>query len=94
MYFLTVIGLIATGLTTVQNFPQARKTLLTRKADDFSYVALVVNSTACTLWTFYGVMIRDVFLTVASASVASTQLMILVVKLFQKPALENMTDEL
>jgi MtN3 and saliva related transmembrane protein len=54
---VTLIGLLAGGLTTVAFLPQLLKTWKSKSAEDVSLVMLVTFCTGVGLWLIYGVMI-------------------------------------
>ncbi len=53
---LTVLGLVAGGLTTVSFVPQVRKIWKTRSAEDVSLLMFVAFCFGVSLWIAYGVM--------------------------------------
>jgi MtN3 and saliva related transmembrane protein len=54
---VTLIGLLAGGLTTVAFLPQLLKTWKSKSAEDVSLVMLVTFCSGVGLWLIYGVMI-------------------------------------
>jgi MtN3 and saliva related transmembrane protein len=51
---LTLLGLVAGGLTTASFVPQVRKIWKTRSADDVSLLMFVAFCAGVTLWLVYG----------------------------------------
>lgn len=65
--WMTAIGLAAAIGTTGAWLPQVWQTLKTRSAADFSWHYLRLFATGVFLWLVYGVLRRDVAITVANA---------------------------
>jgi MtN3 and saliva related transmembrane protein len=53
---LTLLGLLAGGLTTVSFVPQVRKIWRTKKAEDVSLMMFVAFCVGVSLWIVYGFM--------------------------------------
>jgi MtN3 and saliva related transmembrane protein len=54
---VTLIGLLAGGLTTLAFLPQLLKTWKSKSAEDISLVMLITFCTGVGLWLLYGFMI-------------------------------------
>lgn len=62
----TAIGLAAAFCTTVSYVPQLKKCYVTRRAGDLSLKMFLVLALGIALWCLYGVMKRDLVITVAN----------------------------
>jgi MtN3 and saliva related transmembrane protein len=58
--WLSALGLIAGGLTTIAWIPQVVRTIRTRSARDLSWWYLVTFATGTSLWIYYGLRISSV----------------------------------
>lgn len=66
MDWISALGFAAATLTTVSFLPQAAKIWKTRSAQDISLGMFVLFSTGVFLWTVYGILRRDVPMTLSS----------------------------
>ncbi len=64
---ITIIGLIATTLTTVAYLPQAIKTARTKETSDLSLMTYITATIGVFLWFTYGLLIKDTPLIIANA---------------------------
>ncbi|OGZ60325.1 MAG: hypothetical protein A3F94_00815 [Candidatus Spechtbacteria bacterium RIFCSPLOWO2_12_FULL_38_22] len=60
MNFVTVIGLVAGGLTTFAMLPQLIKILKTKSTKDISLLLFIMAFLGVILWLVYGFLINDV----------------------------------
>ena len=65
---LTLLGLLAGGLTTVSFVPQVRKIWKTRSAEDVSLLMFVAFCVGVTLWLVYGFVKGEVAIIVTNAA--------------------------
>ncbi|AFY99166.1 SemiSWEET transporter [Calothrix sp. PCC 6303] len=63
---LTILGLIAGGLTTISFVPQMIKTWQTRSAKDVSFVMLITFISGIFLWLIYGILRQDIAIIAAN----------------------------
>ena len=64
---LTVLGLVAGGLTTMSFVPQVRKIWKTRSAEDVSLLMFVGFCVGVALWLVYGVIKGELAIIVTNA---------------------------
>ncbi|HEV2860046.1 MAG TPA: SemiSWEET transporter [Pyrinomonadaceae bacterium] len=64
---LTLLGLVAGGLTTVSFVPQVRKIWKTRSAEDVSLMMFVAFCVGVSLWLVYGFMKGEVAIIATNA---------------------------
>lgn len=62
----TIVGAIASVLTTLSFLPQLFKMIRTKKAHDVSYVMLIVLFAGGVLWIVYGTMKADMIIIVSN----------------------------
>ena len=60
MNFVTVIGLVAGGLTTFAMLPELIKILKTKSTKDISLLLFIMAFLGVILWLVYGFLINDV----------------------------------
>ncbi|PYQ31760.1 MAG: hypothetical protein DMF56_01235 [Acidobacteria bacterium] len=65
-YLAFAIGFVAAIGTTAAWFPQVAQTWRTRSARDFSWGYLALFIMGVFLWTMYGVIRRDIVITIAN----------------------------
>jgi MtN3 and saliva related transmembrane protein len=63
---LTILGLMAGGLTTISFVPQMIKTWQTRSAKDVSFLMLITFISGIFLWLIYGVLRQDIAIIAAN----------------------------
>lgn len=80
-YSITVLGLVAGGLTTIAYLPQLIKTWQSKSASDLSWSMLLILCTGIILWLVYGLIIHDIPLLVANVMTLIFAAIILVLKL-------------
>jgi MtN3 and saliva related transmembrane protein len=83
---LTVLGLIAGGLTTIAFVPQMIQTWQTRSAKDVSFVMLITFISGLFLWLIYGILRRDIAIVAANGVTLIFNLVILELKIRYKKA--------
>jgi MtN3 and saliva related transmembrane protein len=81
---LTVLGLIAGGLTTIAFVPQMIQTWQTRSAKDVSFVMLITFISGIFLWLIYGILRRDIAIVAANGVTLIFNLVILGLKIRYK----------
>jgi MtN3 and saliva related transmembrane protein len=81
---LTVLGLIAGGLTTIAFVPQMIQTWQTRSAKDVSFVMLITFISGIFLWLIYGILRRDIAIIAANGVTLIFNLVILGLKIRYK----------
>jgi MtN3 and saliva related transmembrane protein len=64
---LTLLGLLAGGLTTASFVPQVRKIWKTKKAEDVSLLMFVAFCVGVSLWLVYGFMKGEAAIIVTNA---------------------------
>lgn len=64
---LTLLGLLAGGLTTVSFVPQLRKIWKTKKAEDVSLLMFVAFCVGVSLWIVYGFMKGEAAIIITNA---------------------------
>lgn len=84
MDWISALGFAAATLTTVSFFPQALKIWKTRSAQDISLGMFVLFSAGVFLWTVYGVLRRDIPMTLSSSLSFAIAVFILWMKLKYK----------
>ncbi len=62
----TLLGLVAGFLTTVSFLPQVIKTWKSKSAGDISLSMFLLFCIGITLWLIYGIMIRDLAVTLTN----------------------------
>lgn len=82
--WITALGIAAAAATTGSFFPQAIKTVKTRKTDDFSWAYLTLFTFGVALWLLYGIYRKDVAVIAANAVTLLLLLVISGVKLFAR----------
>lgn len=66
MNLITVIGLLAGGLTTIAFLPQVLKTWKSKSAKDISLEMFLTFCTGVFLWIIYGLCVGDIPVIVAN----------------------------
>ncbi|MBE9006514.1 SemiSWEET transporter [Fortiea sp. LEGE XX443] len=84
MDFLTILGLVAGGLTTVAFLPQMFKTWQTKSAKDVSFVMLITFMSGLLLWLVYGIALQALPIIIANAVSFIFNLIILWLKIKYK----------
>ena len=84
MEFITIIGLIATIITTISLFPQLLKILKTKSTKDISMVMYSVFCVGVFLWIVYGVLLSDSPIMIANTLAFTQGVIILLLKLKYK----------
>ncbi len=77
---VTIIGFAAGTLTTLSFVPQVVKTFHTKSCADLSYGMLLAFAAGITLWTIYGIALREPPIIVANAVTLALIVTILVMK--------------
>lgn len=57
MDFITILGLVAGGLTTIAFLPQMFQIWRTKSAKDVSYIMLIIFMSGLFLWLIYGIIL-------------------------------------
>ncbi len=81
MEMITVVGLVAGGLTTISFLPQAIKTWKTKSTQDISLVMFVCFCSGVVLWVIYGMVTQNIPVFVANFATFILAFPILVCKL-------------
>lgn len=63
---ITILGLIAGGLTTISFVPQVMKTWKYKKTEDISLLMYVIFFTGIFLWFAYGIIIKNTPILIAN----------------------------
>ncbi len=79
-HWITVIGFLAAGFTTISYFPQVAKTLRTRETKDISLLMYIILSAGLCLWLIYGLLLNDLPIIAANGTTFVLSLTILVLK--------------
>ena len=77
---ITIIGFAAGTLTTLSFVPQVVKTFRTKSCADLSYGMLLAFAAGITLWTIYGIALREPPIIVANAVTLALIFVILLMK--------------
>ena len=77
---LVAVSVVAAVLTTGSFLPQARRTLRTRRADDFAWGYLAMLGTGIALWCIYGALAGEAALFFANIVTLGFVLLIAQVK--------------
>jgi MtN3 and saliva related transmembrane protein len=82
---IKILGLLAGFLTTLSFLPQVIKSLRTKHMDDFNIWFLILMIIGLSLWTVYGLMIRQLPIIIANIATISLNLILLGLKIkYQK----------
>jgi MtN3 and saliva related transmembrane protein len=84
MDYITSIGIAAGTLTTISFFPQAVKIIRTRNTKSISLAMYIILFSGISLWTIYGIIIKDVPVVLANAVTLFPALVILIMKIRYK----------
>ncbi|MBD2299788.1 MULTISPECIES: SemiSWEET transporter [Nostocales] len=84
MDFLTILGLVAGGLTTIAFLPQMFKIWKSKSAKDVSFVMLITFMSGLLLWLIYGITLQALPIIIANAISFIFNLIILCLKLKYK----------
>ena len=74
-------GSLAALLTTIAFLPQLIKTFQTKKADDVSFLMLILFITGLIFWIIYGILINSYPILIANILTLSFNLSILILKI-------------
>ena len=77
MEFVTILGLVAATISTIGFFPQAIKTIKTKRTADLSLGMYLFLTVGFTLWLIYGIMLKDLPIIFANVAVVPVNLIIL-----------------
>ena len=66
MNIITFIGIFAAIFTTIAFLPQAIKTIKTKQTKGLSLLMLAIQATGNFIWVIYGVLIKDLPVTIAN----------------------------
>ena len=80
----SVIGITAGLLCTISFIPQVIKIYKTKNAKDLSLVTFSMFSAGVSLWTLYGIVLKDYPIIFANAVTLAFSLMILTMKIKYK----------
>lgn len=67
MNSITIIGVVASILTGISLMPQLIKIIKSKKAEDVSYLMMIILFCGCMLWVVYGFM-KDDWIIISSNS--------------------------
>lgn len=81
MTFLSLLGVLAAGITTAAYVPQAYQTITTRSTQSLSLPTYLLLFAGTVLWTWYGIRIHDWPIIVANGITAALAGIILALKL-------------
>ena len=84
MEITSLVGFAAAALGMIAFLPQVVKSLKTKKTRDVSFSSFSIVAVTNFLWTIYGVLRRDVPLTLANSVIFVSVLIILWVKIRYK----------
>lgn len=76
-----IIGLVAAALTTFAFFPQAYRVIKTKDAHSISLVMYLILSLGIVMWFVYGILVRDLPVTLANGITLIPALTVLVIKI-------------
>lgn len=79
--WLTTIGLVAAGCTTISFLPQAIKSIRTKKTEDISLSMYIIVTTGVFLWLFYGILIKDLPIILANIITFILTITVLILKI-------------
>lgn len=80
MEMITILGLVAATLTTSSFLPQVIKTIRTKHTKDISLVMYLVITLGAFLWLLYGILIKDLPISLANGIVLILTITILFLK--------------
>ena len=78
---ITILGLIAGFLTTINALPQVIKTWKTKKTKDISLLMYVTLTLGIILWLIYGLLVQDLPLILANSITLILVFIVLIFKL-------------
>jgi len=78
---IKIIGLVAATLTTFSFFPQAYKVIKTRDAHSISLLMYLILSAGIIMWLIYGILIKDLPVSLANGITLIPALTVLVIKI-------------
>lgn len=84
MNFVSIVGFSAAALGMVAFFPQVLKVLKTKNTRDISLSSFSLVAATNFLWTVYGILRKDMPLTLANSVIFASVIIILLAKLRYK----------
>jgi MtN3 and saliva related transmembrane protein len=78
--FSTTVGLVAAGLTTAANVPQAYKAWRTRQTDDLSLAMTIILASGLSLWILYGILQSDPIIIVSNCTALTLAISLAILK--------------
>jgi MtN3 and saliva related transmembrane protein len=79
-----LIGIAASVLTGISMLPQLIKVIKDKKADDISYVMLIVLLAGLGLWSAYGVLKKDWIIVISNSFSFMVNLALLFLSIYYK----------
>ncbi len=82
MKLITLLGLAAAACTTISSLPQAIKIIKTKHTKDLSLGMYAVLTTGVLLWLLYGILTKDLPVTLANGItlIFTTTILFLIIK--------------
>ncbi|OGD96568.1 hypothetical protein A3H87_02015 [Candidatus Curtissbacteria bacterium RIFCSPLOWO2_02_FULL_42_37] len=84
MSIMSIIGFDAAALGTIAFLPQVVKVLMSKETKDISLPTFLIVAATNFLWTIYGILRKDVPLTIANSVIFVSVLVILWAKIKYK----------
>jgi len=84
-----IVGYIAGSLCTVCTIPQVFKALKTKKANDVSYIFLILLIAGLILWILYGVLISQVPVIISNSVCLAFNIILISIKSYQDCTSKN-----
>lgn len=84
MQVTLIIGIAASIFTGISMLPQLIKVIKEKKADDISYVMLVVLLAGLGLWSYYGILKQDWIIVISNAFSFLVNLILLLLSVHYK----------
>lgn len=84
MELVSILGLIAGGLTSLAFFPQAIKVIKSRDTKSLSLIMYLAFTVGIILWLIYGIVRRDLALFSANIVILGPAVLILFFKMTEK----------
>ena len=79
-----ITGVMAGALTTLASLPQLIKCYRTSKSKDLSINTIIILLTGVSLWTIYGLFIKDFLIIIFNATSLVINMLLLILKVNSK----------
>lgn len=89
MQLVTAIGISASIFSAICSIPQLLKIIKEKNAKSISINMLVILIIGLLLWTYYGILLKDIIIIISNAFSAAINMLILIFSFLYKKKVET-----